>query len=50
MDLDLIKLYSNKLHWHLPEQLQQEAIEWLVEYIPRDQLALLFTIGRKSSF
>ena len=50
MDFDLIKLYSDKLHWHLTEELQQEAIEWLVEYIPRDQLALMFTMGRKSSF
>ena len=50
MDFDLIKLYSDKLHWHLPEQLQQEAIECLVEYMPRDQLELMFTMGRKSSF
>ena len=50
MDFDLIKLYLDKLHWHLPEQLQQEAIEWLVEYMPRDQLELMFTMGRKSCF
>lgn len=42
MDIDLIKLYAYELNWHMPEHLQQEAIDWLVEYTPRDQLALVF--------
>ena len=31
------------LDWHLAEETQQEAIEWLVKYIPREQLSLLFS-------
>lgn len=48
MDEDLIKRYAYKLHWHLPEEKQKEAIEWLVEYTPRDQLALVFPLDAKS--
>ncbi len=42
MDPELIKHYAYELNWHLPEQLQQEAIEWLSENTPLDQLALIF--------
>ena len=31
------------LDWHLVEETQQEAIEWLVKYIPREQLSLLLS-------
>lgn len=39
---DIIKLHAYELNWHMPEHLQQEAIDWLVEYADRDQLALVF--------
>ena len=42
MDLELIKHYAHQLHWHLPEEQQQEAIEWLMANVPHDQLALIF--------
>ena len=48
MDEDLIKRYAYELHWHLPEEKQREAIDWLVEYTPRDQLALIFTPFNKA--
>ncbi|MER1998217.1 MAG: hypothetical protein ABS882_00465 [Lysinibacillus sp.] len=41
-DPDVIKLYAYELNWHMPVHLQQEAIDWLVEYADRDQLALVF--------
>jgi len=48
MDIDLIKHYAHELHWHLPEETQIEAIEWLIENTPRDQLALIFPPYSKS--
>ncbi|MEK4385820.1 hypothetical protein MKZ25_08415 [Solibacillus sp. FSL W7-1464] len=42
MDVELIKHYVYELHWHLPEEIQQEAIGWLVAHTPRHQLALVF--------
>ena len=42
MDIDLVKHYVHELHWHLPEEIQQEAVDWLVKYAPREQLALVF--------
>lgn len=48
MDIDLIKHYAHELHWHLPEEIQSEAIEWLIENTPRDQLALIFPPYSKS--
>ena len=48
MDLELIKHYAHQLHWHLPEEYQQEAIEWLITNAPHDQLALLFPPYTKS--
>ena len=48
MDLELIKHYAYELHWHLPERIQKEAIEWLIENTPRDQLALVFPPYAKS--
>ena len=47
MDEELIKHYAYELHWYLPEEIQQEAIDWLVEFTPRDQLALVFPPGGK---
>ena len=41
-DPDIIKLHAYELNWHMPEHLQQEAMDWLVEYADRDQLALVF--------
>ena len=48
MDPELIKHYAHELHWHLPEEIQQEAVDWLVAYTPRDQLALIFPPYGKS--
>lgn len=48
MDLELIKHYAYELHWHLPAQTQEEAIEWLIANTPRDQLALVFPPYGKS--
>ncbi|HEY4622750.1 MAG TPA: hypothetical protein VIH12_02760 [Solibacillus sp.] len=48
MDIDLIRLYAYELHWHLPEAIQKEAMEWLTEKTPRDQLALVFPPYSKS--
>lgn len=48
MDIDLIKLYAYELHWHLPEEKQQEAIQWLTANTPRDQLASVFPPYAKS--
>lgn len=48
MDRDLIRLYAYELHWHLPEEIQKEAVEWLTENIPRDELAYVFPPGAKS--
>ena len=48
MDIDLIKLYAYELHWHLPEEKQQKAIEWLTANTPRNQLALVFPPYAKS--
>ena len=42
MDVELIKHYVYELHWHLPEETQQEAIDWLVAHTPRRQLGLVF--------
>lgn len=43
METALIKRYVQNLHWHLPEETQKEAMEWLIENTPRDQLALILT-------
>lgn len=48
MDIDLIRLHAYELHWHLPEETQQEAIEWLIENTPRNQLPLIFPPYAKS--
>ena len=48
MDIELIKHYVHELHWQLPEETQNEAIEWLIENTPRDQLALIFPPYSKS--
>ena len=48
MDIDLIQHYAHKLRWHLPEETQNEAIEWLIENTPRDQLALIIPPYSKS--
>lgn len=50
MDIELIKHYAYQLHWHLPEDIQKEAMEWLIENTPRDQLALVFSPCRKACF
>lgn len=42
MDNELMKHYVYELHWHLPEEIQQEAIDWLVAHTPRNQLGLVF--------
>ena len=38
MDPELIKHYAYELHWHLPEEMQQRAIEWLTVNTPHDRL------------
>lgn len=48
MDVELIKHYVYELHWHLPEETQQEAIDWLVAHTPRLQLGLVFPPYGKS--
>ena len=48
MDIDLIQHYAHELHWHLPEETQNEAIEWLIENTPRAQLACIFPPYSKS--
>ena len=48
MDIHLIKHYAHELHWHLPEETQYEAIEWLIENTPRAQLACIFPPYSKS--
>ena len=48
MDTELIKHYAFELHWHLPEEIQQVAIDWLITNTPRDQLALIFPPYGKS--
>ena len=48
MDIDLIRLYAYAMHWHLPEEKQTEAIEWLIENTPRNQLAFVFPPYAKS--
>lgn len=48
MDIELIKHYVYELHWYLPEETQQEAIDWLVANTPRNRLALVFpTYGKR---
>ncbi|MEG0471631.1 MAG: DUF5071 domain-containing protein [Solibacillus sp.] len=42
MDRDLIIHYAFQLNWHLPEEQQQDAIDWLIENTPKDKLALIF--------
>lgn len=42
MDQDLIIHYAFQLNWHLPEEQQQDAIDWLIENTPHNQLALIF--------
>lgn len=48
MDKDLIRKYAYELHWHLPEEIQQQAIAWLTENTPHDQLALVLPPYAKS--
>lgn len=43
METTLIQQYVQNLHWHLPEETQNEAMEWLIEHTPRDQLALVLS-------
>lgn len=42
MDSELIKHYAYELNLHLPEDIQKEAMEWLIENTPSDQLVLVF--------
>ena len=49
MDLELIKHYAHELHWHLPEETQQESIAWLIENTPRDQLDLYSHVMQKAA-
>ena len=38
MDKELIIHYAYQLNWHLPEDDQQDAMDWLVREVPCDQL------------
>lgn len=48
MNREEIKHYVNELHWHLPEETQQDAINWLVANMPLNQLASVFPTYGKS--
>lgn len=43
MNEDLLKQYQSQLHWHLPEETQQQAVTWLTENMPRGELVRIFT-------
>lgn len=47
LDVDVLKYYTNCLHWHLPEETQQQAIDWLVVQAPRDRLSFIFQESEK---
>lgn len=37
-----ISYYVHQLHWHLPKETQQEAIDYLIENVPLNELGQLF--------
>ena len=41
-------VHAYELHWQLPDEKQQEAIGWLVENVPREQLSFIFPPYAKS--
>ncbi|MEG0258268.1 MAG: hypothetical protein RR651_00200 [Lysinibacillus sp.] len=42
-----LNTYVHELHWHLPEETQQEAIDYLIENAPLNDLGQLFVLSSK---
>ena len=40
--------YVHELHWHLPQETQQEALDYLIENAPLNELGQLFTLSSKA--
>lgn len=39
--------YIHELHWHLPEDTQQQAIDYLTEHAPLNDLGKLVALSNK---
>ena len=48
MNREEMTYYVHELHWHLPEETQQQAVDWLVANAPLNQLAYVFPTYSKS--
>lgn len=48
MNKEVMNYYVHELHWHLPEQTQQEAVDYLIENVPLNELGQLFALSSKA--
>lgn len=42
-----LNTYIHELHWHLPKETQQEAIDYLIDHAPLNDLGKLFELANK---
>lgn len=47
MNERMLNTYVHELHWHLPEETQQEAIDYLIDNAPLNDLGQLFVLSSK---
>lgn len=47
MNKDELNYYVHELHWHLPEETKQQAIDYLIENAPLNDLGQLFALSSK---
>lgn len=47
MSIEEMNYYVHELHWYLPEETQQQAIDYLTENAPLNELGQLFALSSK---
>ena len=47
MNKEEMSYYVHQLHWHLPEETQQNAIDYLIDNAPLNELGQLFSLSNK---
>lgn len=47
MNKEEMSYYVHQLHWHLPEETQQNAIDHLIDNAPLNELGQLFSLSNK---
>lgn len=47
MNKEEMSYYVHEMHWHLPEETQQNAIDYLIDNAPLNELGQLFSLSNK---